>query len=236
MRHRARLLSVVMALVWSGHVLAGPIGPFDDGLFYLPPGPVARWIQTRWNAQVGDTVYSGTDLVHIKKNGSVDVYVQADLFMVPGGGGGGIGPTPDDIDLVTIYGRQAPGGMRTGFEPLDGVSFEPDILVGFDGRERHWGGAGSGVEYASYLQEWVTADGLPAALPGADLTGFDTASATQSYALFRTTVPLSELITPVPEPSTWALCSLGLAGLIARRWRRKRHVAKPGTREDADRP
>ncbi len=105
----SHLLSVLLIVAFSGPALAGPIGLFDDGGAYLPPGPVANWIQTTWKADVGGHIYTGTDLIHIKKNGDIDVYGKVDLFVLPGGGGGEVG-TADDLDLVTIYLWQAGTG------------------------------------------------------------------------------------------------------------------------------
>ena len=217
----SRWLCVSLILASSGSAFAGIIGPFDDGGVYLPPGPVARWIQTTWKANVGGTIYTGRDLIHIKKNGDVKVYAEADLFVLPGGGGGGVG-TADELDLVTIYSKQAPGEPKTGFDPTDLVSFEPDAAIGFDGKERHWGGTGDGIEYVSYSEQWVLANQLAAALPGADLSGFETSSSTQSYRMYKTTVALQSYV--VPEPSTWAMGAVGMAGVAAmtRRNRRSR--------------
>jgi len=215
-----RLLCVSLIVASSGSALAGPIGPFDDGGAYLPPGPVAKWIQTTWKADVGGHIYTGTDLIHIKKNGSIDVYVKVDLFLLPGGGGGGSSPSADEADLVTIYGKQAPGAPKTGFDPSDLVSFDPDAAIGFDGKEHHWGGAGSGVEYLSFSEEWIVASQLATALPGADLSGFDTSSPTQSYRVYKTTVPLQDYL--VPEPSTWVLGVLGAVGLMGATRRHRR--------------
>ena len=69
----SRLLCVVVVLFSTRAAFAVPIGPFEDGRAYLPPGPVAKWIQTRWKADVGGTIYTGTDLIHIKKDGTIDV-------------------------------------------------------------------------------------------------------------------------------------------------------------------
>lgn len=213
MSRHSSFACVLLMVASSGPALAGPIGPFDDGGAYLPPGPVAKWIQTTWKADVGGHIYTGTDLIHIKKNGDIDVYVKVDLFVLPGGGGGGVG-TADDLDLVTIYGKQAPGAPKTGFDPSDLVSFDPDATIGFDGKEHHWGGAGSGIEYLSFSEEWIVANQLAAALPGADLSSFETSSPTQSYRVYKTTVPLQDYL--VPEPSTWVLGVLGVVGLMAR--------------------
>ena len=217
----SRLLCLVVVVFMTRAAFAGPIGPFDDGGGYLPPGPVAKWIQTRWKADVGGTIYTGTDLIHIKKNGSIDVYVKADLVILPGGGGGGAGSTPDDVDLVTIYGKQAPGAPKTGFATTDLVSFDADAAAGFDGLERHWGRDKSGPGFASSLGEWVFANQLPGALPGVDLSGFDTTSSTDQYRIYRTTAPLAAFA--VPEPSTWALGALGFAGVLAHTWRTRRN-------------
>ena len=49
----SRLLCLVVVLFSTRAAFAVPIGPFDDGGGYLPPGPVALWIQTTWEANVG---------------------------------------------------------------------------------------------------------------------------------------------------------------------------------------
>jgi len=215
----SRWLCVSLIVASSGSAFAGIVGPFDDGRGYLPPGPVAKWIQTRWTGTVGGVSCSGSDLIHIHKDGSLTIYLQADLFVLPGGGGGGVG-TADELDLVTIYSKQAPGEPKTGFDPTDLVSFEPDAAIGFDGKERHWGGTGDGIEYISYSEQWVLANQLAAALPGADLSGFDTSSSTQSYRMYKTTVALQSYA--VPEPSTWALGAVGMVGVAAMTRRRSR--------------
>jgi hypothetical protein len=68
----------------------------------------------------------------------------------------------------------------------------------------------------------VLANQLAAALPGADLSGFETSSSTQSYRMYKTTVALQSYV--VPEPSTWAMGAVGMAGVAAmtRRNRRSR--------------
>ena len=147
-----------------------------------------------------------------------------DLFILPGGGGGGAGSTPDEVDLVTIYGKQAPGTPKTGFAPSDLVSFDPDAAVGFDGKERHWGRLTSDAGYASYSEQWVFANQLALALPGADLSSFDTTSATDQYRVYRTTAPLADFA--VPEPSTLALGAIGFAGVLTQTWRTRRNRAR----------
>jgi hypothetical protein len=213
----SRMLCLLVAVFTSASAWAGPIGPFDDGGAYLPPGPVAKWIQTTWKADVGGTIYSGTDLVHIKKDGSIDVYTKVDLFILPGGGAGA---TPDDVDLVTVYGKQAPGGSQP-FSLADGISFDPDASVGFDGKERHWGRVKTGPGYESYFAEWILSNQLPLILPGADLSRFDTTSGTDQFRVYRTTVPLAAFA--VPEPSTWALGALGFVGVLTQTWRTRRN-------------
>ena len=214
MKYLSRIV-MSAALAWSGWASAASTGPFDDGNFHLGNGPVARWIQTTWKS--GNI--SGTDLIHIKKDGSVDVYVQANLFVLPGPS---VGATPADVDLVTVYGKQAPGGPLTGFDAADQVSFAADASVGFSGQEQHWGGSGSGRSFFSYSAQTVLASQLAGSLAGVDLSAFDTTSGVQTYAVFRTSVPLSEITTAVPEPgmaALWLVGVVGLGGLAARRRR-----------------
>ncbi|MFN8856786.1 MAG: hypothetical protein ACK50P_14560 [Planctomycetaceae bacterium] len=59
MSRLSRTLCLLVAVFMSGSAWAGPIGPFDDGEAYLPPGPVAKWIQTRWKTDVGGHIYTG---------------------------------------------------------------------------------------------------------------------------------------------------------------------------------
>jgi hypothetical protein len=135
------------------------------------------------------------------------------LFVQPGGGGGGAG-TDEDLDLITVYGKQSPGSVvTTGFSPNEGISF--------DGKERHWGRAAPGNEYQSYSESWVLANALAAELPGADLSRFDTTSGTDQFRVYRTTVPLAAFA--VPEPSTWALGALGFVGVLTQTWRTRRN-------------
>jgi len=191
---------LALALVWSGVGMATTIGPIDDGSDLLGGGPVNKWIQTTWKS--GNL--SGNDLVHIKKDGSVVVYVQVNLVVtLPSTG------TIDDAELTTIYSKRAAGSSVTGFDPGD--------LISFESQEQHIGSSGS--SYYSYIHESVVASALPSYFTGIDLSGFDTTSTTQTYDIFRTLVPMAEILTSVPEPNTLALYLTALCGfrLSARR-------------------
>jgi hypothetical protein len=222
----SRLLSLLMIVVSSGPAWAGIVGPFDDGDLYIPAGAPNRHVyHTSWTGHTGSgQSVGGTDLLLVNWDGSIDIWLFARVFVQPGGGGGGAG-TDEDLDLITVYGKQSPGSVvTTGFSPTDGISFDADATVGFDGKERHWGWAAPGNEYQSYSEAWVLANALAAALPGADLSGFDTSSATDRYRVYRTTVPLADFL--VPEPSTWALGAVGFAGMLTQTWRTRRRRAR----------
>jgi hypothetical protein len=211
----SRLLSLLMIVVSSGPALAGIVGPFDDGELYIPAGQPNRWVyHTSWSGHTGTgQSVGGSDLLLVNWDGSADLWLFGRLFVQPGGGGGGAG-TDEDLDLITVYGKQSPGSVvTTGFSPNEGISF--------DGKERHWGRAAPGNEYQSYSESWVLANALAAELPGADLSRFDTTSGTDQFRVYRTTVPLAAFA--VPEPSTWALGALGFVGVLTQTWRTRRN-------------
>lgn len=195
---------LALALMWSGASMATAIGPVDDGSYLLGSGPVSKWIQTTWKS--GNL--SGNDLIHIKKDGSVVVYVQANLVItLPSTGSIG------DTELTTIYGKRAAGSTVTGFDPSD--------LISFDSQEQHIGNSGS--SYYSYIHESVVASALPSYFTGIDLSGFDTTSTTQTYDIFRTLVPMAEILSSVPEPNTLALYLTVLCGLRLNTRRKPHH-------------
>lgn len=195
MKQLSRAL-LVLALAWSGAAMAASVGPVDDGRDHLGSGPVSKWIQTTWTSGK----LSGNDLIHIKKNGDIDIYLQANMIITTPSSGPFV-----DAELTTIYGKQAPGSQLTGFDSSDGISF--------DSLEQHMGGSGSGQVFYSFAHESVAAIDLQSHFVGVDLSGFDTSSSTQTYELFRTTVPMAEILTAVPEPDTLALCLAGFACL-----------------------
>lgn len=222
----SRLLWLLMIGVSSGPVWAGTVGPFDDGQLFIPSGSPGKWVyNTSWSGHTGNGhSVGGSDLLFVNWDGSIDIWLFGRVFVQPGGGGGGAG-TDSELDLITVYGKQLPGsGVTTGYSPTDGINFDADSAVGFNGKERHWGGLTSGPGYESYSEQWVFANQLSLALPGADLSSFETTSATDRYRVYRTTVPLAEFV--IPEPSTWALGALGFAGVLTQSWRTRRKRAR----------
>ena len=199
MKQLSRALMALM-LACSGTAMAASSGPFADGTDHLGTGPVSKWIQTTWTGGG----HSGNDLIHIKKDGDIDIYLQANLIFTPPSGG-----TNTNAELTTIYGKQAPGSALTGFDATDGVSF--------DSLEQHIGS--SGQVFTSFAHETVAARDLSSHFASIDLSGFNTASATQTYEVFRTSMPMAEILTAVPEPSSMALslAGLGCLGLSALR-------------------
>lgn len=221
----SRWLCVSLIVASSGSAFAGIVGPFEDGQLHLPGGsPQLQWVyHTTWTGHTsnGQNI-GGTDLLFNNWDGSIDIWLFGMVFVQPGGGGIG---TDKKLDLITVHGNRPPGALViTGFDPGSGLNFDPNPAVGFDGRERHWGRANPKNQYFSYFGEWVVASQLPGMLPGADLSLFDTSSTTQSYRVYKTTVDLRDYA--IPEPSTWALGAMGLAGIamMTRRGRRS-HAA-----------
>jgi hypothetical protein len=127
-----------------------------------------------------------------------------------------------DIFAFDLNPSGPPEDIRlTGFNPADPdiVPLSPEVFIGRSGQEFT-----ADVNFTATLAE------LPALLPGFDLSAF-TGDPNSIVYISQATVPASEFVTFVPEPSTLVLAAVGASALLGRVRGPSRRVA--GVRRSA---